>query len=58
MPRREISRQNGGTLVKLAILDRLLAGRVFAVSLPFHSRFAYLNGDVEIGQFHIARTRP
>jgi hypothetical protein len=52
MPRREISRQNGGTLVKLAILDRLLAGRVFAVSLPFHSRFAYLNGDVEIGQFH------
>jgi hypothetical protein len=39
----EISRQNGGTLVKLAILERLLACRVFAVSLPFHNQFAYLS---------------
>jgi hypothetical protein len=56
MPR-EISPQNGGTLIRLAILERLQAIGVFAVSLPFHSRFAYLDEDAEIGRFERAQSQ-
>jgi hypothetical protein len=54
----EISRQNGGTLVKLAILDRLLAAGIFAFSLPFRSRLADLNEDARSGTSTVSRTRP